>query len=88
MVRRAVCLFYFECIFMVCPLLGAVQREFRRYPASTDRVSFEDPCHVVMQEERRRSKAAKQLEEQLDPDAVARHFMLPRDDEIRQTGTC
>lgn len=35
------------------------------------------------QEERQRAAAAKRLQEQLDPEAMARHFLLPRDEQIR-----
>lgn len=40
----------------------------------------------LLQERRRREAAERRLNEQLDPEARARHFMTPRDEEIRETG--
>ncbi|KAL4442498.1 hypothetical protein ABPG77_005082 [Micractinium sp. CCAP 211/92] len=39
----------------------------------------------LAREERQRAAAAKRLQEQLDPEAMARHFLLPRDEQIRET---
>ncbi|GAB4816099.1 hypothetical protein N2152v2_003145 [Parachlorella kessleri] len=36
-------------------------------------------------EERRREAAARRMQEQLDPEAMARHYMLPSDEKIRDT---
>lgn len=38
----------------------------------------------LLQEERRQQAIEKRMAAQLDPEALARHFMLPRDEEIRQ----
>lgn len=39
----------------------------------------------MRREERRRAATARRMQEQLDPEAMARHFMLPTDEKIRDT---
>ncbi|EFN54675.1 hypothetical protein CHLNCDRAFT_58171 [Chlorella variabilis] len=38
----------------------------------------------LAREERQRAAVARRVQEQLDPEAVARHFLLPRDEQIRE----
>ncbi|KAL4447813.1 hypothetical protein ABPG75_005032 [Micractinium tetrahymenae] len=38
----------------------------------------------LAREERQRAAAAKRMQEQLDPEAMARHFLLPKDEQIRE----
>lgn len=38
----------------------------------------------LAREERQRAATAKRMQEQLDPEAMARHFLLPKDEQIRE----
>ncbi len=37
----------------------------------------------LLQEERARAAAERRVREQLDPEALARHYLLPKDEQIR-----
>lgn len=42
--------------------------------------------HLGVQEERLRAAAERRVREQLDPEALARHYLLPKDEQIRWVG--
>ena len=68
-----------------CCLAAWLSSPWLAFPSSylpfTARLSC--PCP---QEERQRAAAARRVQEQVDPEAMARHFMLPRDEQIRWVG--
>ncbi|PSC69358.1 transcription elongation factor SPT6 [Micractinium conductrix] len=39
----------------------------------------------LAREERQRGAAARRMQQQIDPESMARHFLLPRDEQIRET---
>ena len=64
------------------------QRRVRRGRCTILAVLLAWPPHAadpecVLQEDRKRRAAAKRLQAQLDPAAVAKHFLLPKDELIR-----
>lgn len=59
-------------------------------PAARSRAVPPPACVALLpcppQEERKAAAAAKRVQEQLDPEALERHFLLPRDEQIRWGG--